>query len=155
MGDIAGMNRYLLIISCSQRKRTDPEPMPAIERYDGVNFRMLRRLRRQGELPANLDILIVSAKYGLLRGDDAITWYDQRMTRQRALELQASTSNNLDGILRTATYQEIFVNLGKDYMPTLRNSKAILGTKTIYAAGGIGRKMAQMKEWIVTRRYSS
>lgn len=144
--------RYLLLVACSQRKRTDPEPLPAIDRYDGVNFRMIRKLRRQGELPTNLDILIISAKYGLLRGDDPITWYDQRMTRQRALELQASTSNNLDSILRTAAYQEIFVNLGKDYMPALKNSEAFMNTKVTYAAGGIGRRMAQLRTWLLSRR---
>ena len=138
------MRQYLLIISCSQRKRTDPEPLPAIERYDGVNFRMIRKLRRQGELPANLDVLIISAKYGLIKGGDVIAWYDQRMTRQRALELRDHVSNNLDGILRAGKYQEIFVNLGKDYMPMLENSKFIVDARVIHATGGIGRKMAQM-----------
>ena len=27
--------RYLLLISCSQRKVETPEPLPAINRYDG------------------------------------------------------------------------------------------------------------------------
>ena len=27
-------SRYLLIISCSQRKRPDPKLLPALERYD-------------------------------------------------------------------------------------------------------------------------
>jgi hypothetical protein len=35
--------RYLLILACSQRKRPDPGLLPAIERYDGVNFRIFEK----------------------------------------------------------------------------------------------------------------
>ena len=34
--------RLLLIMSCSQRKRPDLGLLPAIERYDGGHFRVLR-----------------------------------------------------------------------------------------------------------------
>ena len=37
------MKNYLLIISCSQRKRQDPESSAAIEVYDGQTYRMLRK----------------------------------------------------------------------------------------------------------------
>ena len=59
------MKHYLLILSCSQRKRKDPGFLPAIERYDGVNFRVIKKLGRQSRLLKNLDILIISAKYGI------------------------------------------------------------------------------------------
>ena len=71
---------YLLIVTCSQRKRPDPGLLPAIERYDGVHFRVLRKARQEGHWPANLDVLIVSTKYGLLDLDTAIENYDLRMT---------------------------------------------------------------------------
>jgi hypothetical protein len=58
--------RYLLILGCSQRKRPDSGLLPAIERYDGVNFRILQKAKREEYLPENLDILILSAKYGLI-----------------------------------------------------------------------------------------
>ena len=77
-------HRYLLIVACSQRKRSDPGLLPAIERYDGVNFRVLRKARREGYWPENLDVLILSAKYGLLKPDTLIEDYDSRMTQERA-----------------------------------------------------------------------
>ena len=36
----------LLILSCSQRKRPDRVLLPALERYDGPVFRMLRKFLR-------------------------------------------------------------------------------------------------------------
>jgi len=37
----------LLILSCSQRKRPDPSLLPAIERYNGPPFQVLRRYLRE------------------------------------------------------------------------------------------------------------
>ena len=47
---------YLLIVTCSQRKRSDPELLPALERYDGIFFRIIRKARREGNWPDNLDV---------------------------------------------------------------------------------------------------
>lgn len=56
------LDRLLLIVSCSQRKRSDLGLLPAIERYDGVYFRLLRKAQREGYWPENLDVLILSAQ---------------------------------------------------------------------------------------------
>jgi hypothetical protein len=40
----------MLILACSRRKRPDEGLLPAIERYDGPAFRVLRRFLR--EMPA-------------------------------------------------------------------------------------------------------
>lgn len=42
--------RYLLILACSQRKRVDAGLLPAIEHYDGVNFRAIHKAKREGLL---------------------------------------------------------------------------------------------------------
>jgi hypothetical protein len=42
--------RRMLILACSRRKRPDEGLLPAIERYDGPAFRMVRRFLR--EMPA-------------------------------------------------------------------------------------------------------
>ena len=142
--------RYLLLLACSQRKRTDSTPLPAIERYTGVNFQVLHKAQREGYLPENLDILILSAKYGLLEAKSPIDYYDLKMTSSRAKELQANTSQQLDLILSQTTYKEIFINFGKTYLTAFNSSAMLpqLEQRVIYAAGGIGQKMAQMKEWL-------
>ena len=146
------MKHYLLILSCSQRKRRDPGLLPAIERYDGVNFRVLRKLKREDVWLDNLDVLIISAKYGLLKDSDDIEHYEQKMTKERAIKLRDSVSEKLCTILKDKEYREIFVNLGKSYLPVLGNGQAFADTEIIYASGGIGHKAAQMKEWIIARR---
>lgn len=156
-------SRRLLILGCSSRKRHDPAPLPAIERYDGVNYRVLARaLRAAGEgypngLPdyrllldaLGLDVLIVSAEFGLLTPVSLIPDYDRRMTAARALELQTSVSAGLDARFAVVPYREVFVNLGKVYMAATEGSEQ-LGTHphVTYAVGGIGQKMAQMKHWL-------
>lgn len=142
--------RYLLIISCSQRKRCDPGLLPAIERYDGVNFRVLRKAKREGYWPENLDVLILSGKYGLLRPSTLIEDYDLRMTVQRATVLAAQVSADLDGYLERTPFSEVFINLGKVYMVALDLSRelATLDRRPQCASGGIGKKMSQMKTWL-------
>lgn len=158
-------SRRLLILGCSSRKRHDPTPLPAIERYDGVNYRVLARALRASKekdvrpngLPGyrllldalGLDVLIVSAEFGLLMPVALIPDYDRRMTVARALELQISVSADLDARFAVVPYCEVFVNLGKVYMATIEGSER-LGTHphVTCAVGGIGQKMAQMKRWL-------
>lgn len=141
---------YLLIVACSQRKCPDSGLLPAIERYDGVNFRVLRKAKREGNWPKNLDVLILSAKYGMIGSSTLIENYDQKMTLARALELQPQIANALDTLLNSKDYREIFVNLGETYLVALALSQQIpqLANKVRYASGGIGKKMSQMKTWL-------
>ena len=118
-------SRYLLILACSQRKRPDAGLLPALERYDGVNFRVIHKAEREGYLPENLDILILSAQYGVIEADTLIENYDLKMTKQRAKELQTEVSKSLDNFLTKTAYDEICVNLGKTYLIALSDSQEI------------------------------
>jgi cytoplasmic iron level regulating protein YaaA (DUF328/UPF0246 family) len=142
--------RYLLIVACSQRKRRDPALLPAIERYDGVNFRVLRKAKRERYWPDNVDVLILSAKYGFVQPDTLIGHYDLRMTRQRALALQHDASTYLDAYLAQTEYREVFINMGRTYLVALAQSGQMRhqAHKIRYATGGIGAKMADMKGWL-------
>lgn len=143
--------RYLLIMGCSQRKRSDLGLLPAIERYDGVNYRVLRKARREGYWPANLDVLILSAKYGLLRPEVGIEDYDLRMTKRRALELRPFIVPELVKKVKSVSYTELFLNLGKVYLCALEGWEDALkrDTTVIHAKGGIGQKAAQMRQWLL------
>lgn len=143
--------RYLLVIACSSRKRPVPEPLPALERYDGVNFRVLRKARREGHWPAGLDILVISAKYGLVEAITEIPYYDLLMTKARALQLQQQVSLALDERINLVDYDEVFVNLGKAYRVAIAGTTALgpNSPKVHFATGGIGEKMSQMKQWLL------
>ena len=85
-----------LIQSCSQTKLDDPRPLPAIERYDGPAFRVLRRFLRDAA-PAlqDVDVFVLSARYGLIAADTPVHDYDQRMTPARAAQLHQTAETTL------------------------------------------------------------
>ena len=140
---------YLLIISCSQRKLTTPEPLTAIDRYDGVTYRILRKMRREGWTPENLDVLILSAKYGLMEAGMPADNYDEKMTVARADELRDSVQDALKGFIekKEGGYHQVFINLGRAYMRTLEGFHWEL-VSTMEASGAIGLKNSQMKAWL-------
>lgn len=135
--------RYLLILSCSKRKK-DVETARAIDLYDGPFYRTLRKHR-----PPNLDTLIISAKHGLIRADDVISPYDQRMTGDRAKELSKTVNSEIKRMIRSDSYEGIMVNLGAMYMAVLNDMEDELDQPNVtYAHGMIGERNKQLKEWL-------
>jgi hypothetical protein len=151
MHEMSDEPRYLLILGCSRRKRPDPGLLPAIERYDGVNFRVLKKARREDYWPDGLRVLILSAKYGLLEAEDPIENYNLRMTRERARIFRDSVGRRLREVLCEADWKSVFISLGGDYRPAIEDASELLhsGRSVLYAEGGIGQKMAQMKKWLL------
>ena len=145
--------RYLLIVACSQRKCVTPEVLPALERYDGVYFRVLRKARREGYWPEKLDVLIVSTKYGLLEADTPIAHYDLRMTREQATYLRPLVVPVLAERIASRTYTEIFLNMGKTYHTAIDGWDVSLtrDITVVYAKGGIRRKASQMRTWLLEK----
>lgn len=144
--------RYLLIVACSQRKSDCPDLLPAIERYDGGNFRVLRKANRDGRLPETIDVLVLSAKYGLIEASTPISDYEQRMTQKRAAELQPLVTEKLHNHLQENTYDEIYVDLGQDYWPAINETANLFDTTSvIYAKGRIGQRLASLKGWLHSR----
>jgi len=147
---------YLLIIGCSQRKDPTPQPLYAMYRYDGPTYRTLRKLRREGCFPDNVDVQIISARYGLLGLREPILNYEQKMIPERAAELAPVIQKDLRHIMTAyggltgepiSVYDQVFINLGKTYMRTLKGFHWGL-VSTMEASGRIGQKNSQMKAWL-------
>lgn len=139
--------KHLLLISCSKRKSKEGWRIPAIERYDGPVFQCLRKMMREGIYPINTSCLIISAKYGLITTQDLIETYNEKMSPIRAIKLQTEVQYRLSRHITNQT-EQIFINLGKDYMLTLEG----FNWKTYYtleASGGIGMRTSQMKHWLL------
>ena len=141
------MKNNLLIISCSQRKLDTPERIYAMYRYDGPTYQILHKLRREGHFPLDLDVLIISARYGLVGLREPIPDYNRKMTAKRADELRPCVQAHLKTIIEIQQYQQVFMNLGKTYMLTLGGFDWG-STSTLEATGGIGQKNSQMKAWL-------
>lgn len=150
------MKKCLLIISCSKSKTKTPGVVPAFERYSkGQVFRSLQRANREDYFPKNLDILIISAKYGLLEWSDPIECYNKEMNDKRAKELRPSIQKDLESFLDGKDYDQLFINLGKEYCETLKGFdflkyvKVVLKPKKPKAKHyGGGEKNSQMIKWL-------
>lgn len=145
-------NRVLLILSCSARKRVDPDLLPAIERYDGVSYRLLRKAIREDHWPQNLDFLIVSAKYGLIEACSPTANYDQRMTCARMNQLKPQIMSALQRRAEHEHYVEIYVDLGQDYALVLEGIEELFRDSVVtWSRGRIGERLRQLKEWIIRK----
>jgi hypothetical protein len=145
--------RRLLILSCSERKRHDPNLLPAIDRYDGPAYRVLRKyLREQRE--AELEIYILSAEFGLIRHDRSIPDYNHRMTLRRARDLRAQVLSDLAVAARsdaaTAPLTDCLLCMGKTYHEALRGVETQLPSSAhmAVAQGGQGAKLGELKRWL-------
>lgn len=144
----------LLAISCSQRKRSDPRLLPAIERYDGPSFRVLRRYLR--ERPTDPpEILILSAEFGLIEADRPIPVYDRRMTLDRAGELQPIVASKLVGRLQVhnravAEPERLLIYLSRDYLPAIFDPDDPVTTllRQRVVPGGRGAKLSRLRDWL-------
>jgi hypothetical protein len=138
---------YLLILGCSERKRAVTGKLPALELYDGVNYRVLRTFLTERGWPPGLSVKILSAKYGLIDATDLIEKYDQRFVEPAARQINRKI---LKALARVGTPSCVFINLGKDYLPAIEGIDSLFpGHKLVYAHGGIGRKMHLMKKWLL------
>jgi hypothetical protein len=136
---------HLLILGCSDRKRQIKGKLPAIELYDGVNFRVLRHYLNANGWPPGLRIKVLSAKYGLIDSTDLVEPYNERLDKNSARRLNASVLKALRSVEAPSS---VFVNLGKDYLRAIEGIDQLFKKRIKYASGGIGCKMAQMKGWL-------
>jgi len=145
------LNHWLLILSCSQRKRPEPDLLPAVERYDGPAFQVLRKFLRECPLEAqDLDVFILSAEFGLIPSSKPIPNYHHQMTPHRAIELQPKVLAELERILKSGQYKELFISMGKDYLWALAGYGLLIPADlkvTIYR-GGRGRQQAKLHDWL-------
>lgn len=136
----------LLILSCSATKRTDPGLLPALHRYDGVAFRVVRTALRKLADDRHPRVCILSAEFGLIESDMLIPWYDRRMDLARAAELQTQVQVALHAVL-TPDIDSVFIALSRAYLPALGDLPTGPWNVT-YAQGGIGQRLGQLRRWL-------
>lgn len=136
--------KRLLVITCSATKRSNAGLLPALERYDGPVYRVLRAYQRRGHrLPKTL---ILSASLGLITPNHPVRDYDQRMTPDMAKVWRASREGRILLQRSLAAAEEHLVVAGKDYLGVLNAWTP--GVELNIAGGGIGEKLGQLKRWL-------
>ena len=79
--------RHLIIVGCSAEKTPTPQPLPALDLYDGGCVPPLRtRLGHRPELRARVRFL--SAQHGLVSADTPLHTYDRPLDPARAAHLR-------------------------------------------------------------------
>jgi hypothetical protein len=143
----------LLVISCSQRKASSKELLPAIDRYDGPAFRVLRKhLRdRPAEMPT---VFILSAKYGLVAAETGIPQYDCRLSARTAERLRPAVLSVARQVLQSKRWEAVGLCLGKTYSTALDGLLQYVpeGTRIDVLNGGLFRRLTRLREWLRSAR---
>ncbi|MHA2245386.1 MAG: hypothetical protein ACXADY_10510, partial [Candidatus Hodarchaeales archaeon] len=147
-------SRKLLVISCSATKVEKPEKILALLRYSGFAYIFIKSILLHDKWPSSVDILIISAKYGLLHPQEPIPYYNQRLTSQTMENLQKLVDTKLKS-LNLSSYSECFINLSKMYFQSINTLYSILseqGCKTISCENhGLTKRNYLMLDWLAYR----
>ena len=154
----SGMKR-LIIVSASLRRLEEPSnPIPALDRFDGVYFRIIKKYKREGKLQ-DTDCVIVSKKFGIIDQNERVPYYKPdhidkfgylNMNESQIKKLREENLARLKEIFAKSKYSEIFVNVGKHFMELIKGFEKLTSAKIIYASGrGLGPKAQHMKKWIL------
>ena len=133
----------LLALSCSEKKTDTPGRCPALYRYDGPAYRIIRKCITQHGWPQDLDIFILSGKYGLIPSHVPIPWYDKRLDPSTVD--RKSLSQEWARLVERG-YDDIFVAMGAAYREVLG---AIPPFATV-ACGRIGQQGSQLRSWLLS-----
>lgn len=140
------MGKQLLVLGCSQTKRKCEGLLPAIDRYDGPAYRVLKRFLRDHQWPLDVSIGILSARHGLFGALKGIEDYDTKMNRSLA-EKQAPACRAT--LKKWADdHDTIHLSLGKEYLPAVQPVLKNLNHKANIFEGPIGIKSQQIKHFL-------
>ena len=138
-----GNQKRLLLVSCSATKMDLPGHLPAIVRYDGPIFRVMRAFLRNYRWPEELSVAILSAEYGLIGAITPIVNYDRRMDSKRAAELSNSVCQTL--LKWKSLHQRLDLVLGQDYQRTLNDTVMVENDcDVVVRPGPIGLQLAHV-----------
>jgi hypothetical protein len=139
----------LLILACSQRKKPAKGFVPALDRYDGPAFLVLRKYLR-AETVSPPTVLILSAKYGLIPADQKIPDYDCLMSAARAKALQSKVLEAARLYLAEKDWDEVGICLGKHYRTAFDGFERFVPTASRIGLilGGQGRRLTALSEWL-------
>ncbi len=142
--------RSLLVLACSARKSARVRRGPAWEVYDGRVYQVLKKLLRDHpSWRESLDILIVSARHGVIDSKRVVSIYDDRLTSARSADLARRSARQLRRNVAGRYYQAAHANLGRIYREAVPDLSAILAPAPIdWASGGIGARNAQTRGWV-------
>lgn len=145
----APSSNSLVILGCTERKRQTSRLLPAIERYDGPAFRVLRKHMLDSEEEA-INTSILSGRFGLVSGDCLIPRYEQRVRPNCTSALRSKIEDQLKKTLDETQPERLFVSVGKGYWPLIEEPllRDVPSGKLFISTGGIGGRASQLSHWL-------
>lgn len=110
------MKTTLLVMACSATKVKVNIPTAAIDLYDGPSYKVLRGALMDARVRTGLTLLILSAKYGIVKPREPLPWYEQRMDKDRAKAIGRSVRALLFAQIEDHRPDRVVLFLGADYM---------------------------------------
>lgn len=113
--------------------------MRASYAYTGPMYQIINKAKREGRWGSNLFLGIVSAKYGFLRGDDLIEYYDLKMTAKIAEKHNTQVISEIIKWNNEEKFDYIHVLMGKLYLKAIEDLETHLETTLVVEnMGGLG-----------------
>jgi len=146
----------LLILGPSFRRRREPEALPALERYDGIFFRVARKHLAEAN---DVDVMVLNDDMRLIDGSTPMPYSPPRGDKWAGYSipdnvLEEAREENmrvLDRKLASGEYSEVFVAMGKQFARALPDMSRY-GVKVVFPArGGPGPKSRALKLWLTRR----
>jgi len=147
----------LLILKCSARKRGPVEPVPALERYDGPLWRVLRSFQRTQPLfVQDLAVYGLSAEYGLVPATQPIPDYDATMSPKRADQLRPQVLARFTELMQQ-DYRQLCLGVSQRYLRALQGweDQVPAGVAVTLTDGPMGTKLGQLRAWLEGRTWQA
>ncbi|MCS7002698.1 MAG: hypothetical protein NZ518_07615, partial [Dehalococcoidia bacterium] len=144
----APAGRRLLVVRCSAAKCPTPEPIPALDRYDGPIFRVVRRAVRAGRLSPSA-VWIVSARFGVVAGDTPIPWYDEPVSSAGLARALQRLPDQLDRLAAAPSITDALFVVSRAYRPLFEAIRRALPAAAItWLAGSRGAQLTKLHTWL-------
>jgi hypothetical protein len=131
----SNIQRALLVVSCSATKSSQIN-IPALLRYLGRTFLFIKHLILENSWPIHVDLIIVSAKFGLVKPKKPIPFYDQQITLENVSETERKIDDQIEN--QEFNYIECFLNLPKLYLNAIKSVE-----KALQRFGGSVKKIVE------------
>jgi len=150
---LAGKRR-LLVLGPSFRRRKDSGLLSALERFDGLFFRVARKYLGSVR---DVDVVVMVDDLTLVDGDAPLAfrepegseWGKQKFSKEVLEKAKAQNEEFLKKKLKNGRYSEVYLAMGKQYAEALPDLERY-GVKVVFpTSGGPGPKAQALKEWIM------
>ena len=142
-----------MILGPSFRRRCDVGLLSALERFDGLFFRVARKYLGGVR---DVDVVVMVDDLTLVDGDSPLAykapegseWGKQKFSSEVLERARAVNEKFLEKKLRNGRYGEVYLAMGKQYAAALPDL-AKYGVKVVFpTSGGPGPKAQALKQWI-------